>query len=130
MVQPERVAHGLHLADEEVDRPEVGGLLDPRVPAADLVVEDDAPAGLGEQLERLEVVVQRARPAVQASRGSFPGSSPSPTMRYQVSPPSNGIVPSVTRGSVMRCGTPVSETEGLRDWSSPAQPRRHAADRS
>jgi hypothetical protein len=44
-VEAERVAHCLHLADEQLDRPEVGRLLDPRRAAADLVVEDHAPAG-------------------------------------------------------------------------------------
>ena len=55
-------------ADEQLDRPEVGGLLDPGAAAADLVVEDDPAAGGGELLQRLEVVVQRTGTAVQAEQ--------------------------------------------------------------
>ncbi len=71
--RPRALAHGADLAHEQLDRPGLGGLLDPRSPAADLVVEDDAAAGLGERPERLEVVVQRPGPAVQADERQLAG---------------------------------------------------------
>src|SRR5437762_3064413 len=39
---------------------------------AELVVEDRPPAGLGHPLERLEVVVRRARAAVEVQDGELP----------------------------------------------------------
>ena len=63
---PERVDEVVQLADEQVDRPEVGAAV--RVvraaAVAELVVVDDGPA-VGEIGEREEVVVGRAWPAVK-----------------------------------------------------------------
>ena len=64
-VEAERVPHGLHLGDEELERPErvVAGPVG--VAAAELVVPDDLAAG-GEWLEALVVGRRRAGAAVQA----------------------------------------------------------------
>src|SRR5919198_1984908 len=72
-VEAERLADGADLVDEELDRPErqVVGEVGP--PAAELVVEDRAAAGPGHPLERLEVVVRAARPAVQAKERQLAG---------------------------------------------------------
>ena len=63
---PERVDEVVQLADEEVDRPEVGAAV--RIvraaPVAELVVVDDG-TSVGEVGEREEVVVRRAGAAVE-----------------------------------------------------------------
>ncbi len=65
--QAERVDEIVELADEEIDRPEVGAPL--RVvraaPVADLVVVDDGAAAVGQIRDREQVVVRRPRPAVE-----------------------------------------------------------------
>src|SRR5438477_7027084 len=63
---PERVDEVVKLANEQVDRPEVGAAVRVvRAPTvAELVVMDDRPAA-GEVGEREEVVVGRAWPAVK-----------------------------------------------------------------
>ena len=56
------------LVEEELEAPvDVGRPVG--APAAELVVDDDLPTVLGELLERREVVVCRAGPAVQAEQG-------------------------------------------------------------
>ena len=67
VADPEVVDEVRELAHEELDRPEVGAALGQvrRLAVSELVVEDDGPAVVREIGEREEVVVRRARPAVQ-----------------------------------------------------------------
>ncbi len=62
----ERLAQRPQLVDEELDRPEVGIVRPVGAPTAELVVDDDAAALVCQLLERLEVVVRGAGPAVEA----------------------------------------------------------------
>ena len=66
-VEPERVPHGLHLGDEELERPERVVVGPVGVAAAELVVPDELPAR-GERLEPLVVGRRRAGAAVQAQQ--------------------------------------------------------------
>src|SRR6266498_3793654 len=64
-VEPELAPDGADLVHEQLDRVEGRILGEIGLPAAELVVEDRAPARPGERLERLEVVMRRTRPAVE-----------------------------------------------------------------
>ena len=64
-----------------------------RTADAQLVVVDDGPAGVGESGETVEVVVRRARSAMQRHQRRLAGSR-SPVTRYQVCQPRNSAVPS------------------------------------
>src|SRR5207302_8063614 len=64
-LEAERLAHGAELVDEELDRPERRIVGEIGLPAAELVVEDRAAAGLGHPLQRLEIVVRPAWASVQ-----------------------------------------------------------------
>ena len=70
-VETELAAHDAHLVDERLDGPQrlVCAI---RFPAAELVVEDRAAPRLCERLERLEVVVRPAGPAVQQDDRKLP----------------------------------------------------------
>jgi hypothetical protein len=46
-LEVESISDRLQLGDEQLDRPPVGRHLDPRLAAADLVIEDDSAAGFG-----------------------------------------------------------------------------------
>jgi hypothetical protein len=65
-LEAKSAANGHHLVEEELKRPELWVVGAVRAAAAQLVVEDDAAAALGEALERLEVVVRGSRTAVEA----------------------------------------------------------------
>ncbi len=62
----ERLADGVHLVDEQLHRPHGRIVRLRRRAAAELVVEDRPPARRCDSLQRLEIPVRRARPAVQA----------------------------------------------------------------
>ena len=105
-VEPERVADGLHLAMKSSTVQKSVGFSTHGAAAADLVVEDHAPAGGGERLERLEVVVQRTRAAVEG-RGA--AACRAPRRRRRCGTRSRrlrrGSRPSVTsRESIDGCG--------------------------
>ena len=70
-VESELAAHGVDLFAEDVHRP-LDILRPVRAAAADLVVENDR-ALRREPFERGEVVMRRARPAVQSKEGGRPG---------------------------------------------------------
>jgi hypothetical protein len=71
-IEPEGRADGVDLADVEVDRAE-GRVADRvRVPAALLIVEDDAAPGGRDVRDRLDVVVAGAGPAVQEQERRTP----------------------------------------------------------
>src|SRR4029453_3929342 len=65
-LEPESIAHSSDLVEEELERPELPIVGAIRLSAPQLVVQDDAPAVRGQLLQRLEVVVRRARAAVEA----------------------------------------------------------------
>src|SRR6266545_1558899 len=71
-VEPELAPDGADLVHEQLDRVEGRILGEIGLPAAELVVEDRAPARPGERLERLEVVMRRTRPAVEEQHGELP----------------------------------------------------------
>jgi hypothetical protein len=71
-LKPKARTQVVELLDERLDDPErrvVGPVGDP---AAELVVEDDAPPLLGQRPEPLERVVRAAGPAVQADERQTP----------------------------------------------------------
>jgi hypothetical protein len=67
LLEPQPVPNALHLLDERLDRPERRFVRPRGLTAAELVVEDDAPA-LGERRERGQRQVRAARAAVQAEQ--------------------------------------------------------------
>src|SRR5918995_1932748 len=68
LFEPQLVADGWQLVEEEVERPELRVVGAVRVSAAELVVEDHQSTPVRQPLERLEVVVRRAGPAVEAEQ--------------------------------------------------------------
>jgi hypothetical protein len=65
-VEVEHVTNRPHLREEQLERPELRIVGPVGAAAPELVVHDNAPAFQGQPLQRLEVVVRRAWPAVEA----------------------------------------------------------------